>query len=606
MPAREKVLLNGETLEPQDLVRLSEGGLDIDLTPDAWARVAEGRKVVDSILAEGKVAYGINTGFGLFSEVVIDSSKLRELQENLIRSHSAGVGEPLSRARTRMLLALRANVLAKGHSGVRTETLEQFLAAFNKDCLSVVPVKGTVGASGDLAPLSHLALGLMGEGQMWDPRSGSIGSAAEVLKTNGLRPIVLGAKEGLALINGTQLITSLGAEALVRAENVARCADVSCALTLEVLKGTSNAFHPAIHASRPHAGQQVTAARIRALLLPRSDIFQSHKYKGKVQDAYCLRCAPQVHGVVHDTCSFVRGILSVEMNSATDNPMVFVGDAQLPDDAVEPAPSPALCPKMPPLSVPDFPTDSHEESIADSDPEKQRMAAEIRRLRGMLKEKKDTQHKKESHTFYRGKGGFIISGGNFHGEYPAKALDYLAIGIHEIANISERRLERMVNPQLSDMPAFLVKDGGLNSGFMIAHCTAAACTSENKVLTHPASVDTISTSAAKEDHVSMGGFAARKALDVVGNVEVVVAIEILAACQAIEFFRPARSTPALEAVHALVRKHVAPWDQDRIMHTGIDAVVELVRAGKIWSAVVPFLTPNEMDEPLAKRARVGP
>jgi len=312
MPAQpEKVLLNGETLEPQDLVRLSQGGLSIDLSPDAWARVAEGRKVVDSILAEGKVAYGINTGFGLFSEVVIDNDKLRELQENLIRSHSAGVGEPLSRERTRMLLALRANVLAKGHSGVRTETLEQFLAAFNKDCLSVVPVKGTVGASGDLAPLSHLALGLMGEGRMWDPNTGSIGDAAEVLKSKGLRPIVLGAKEGLALINGTQLITSLGAEALMRAENVARCADIACALTLEVLKGTSNAFHPAIHATRPHPGQQVTAARIRALLLPRSEIFQSHKYKGKVQDAYCLRCAPQVHGVVHDTSAFVRSILSV-------------------------------------------------------------------------------------------------------------------------------------------------------------------------------------------------------------------------------------------------------------------------------------------------------
>jgi histidine ammonia-lyase len=306
---------------------------------------------------------------------------------------------------------------------------------------------------------------------------------------------------------------------------------------------------------------------------------------------------------VHDTAAFVRSVLSVEMNSATDNPMVFCGDAQLPDEAAKPVA----------LQIPegkangiDNPSDSHEESIADADPEKQRMALEIRRLRGLLKEKKDTQHKKESHTFYRGEGGFIISGGNFHGEYPAKALDYLAIGVQEIANISERRLERMVNPQLSDMPAFLVKDGGLNSGFMIAHCTAAACTSENKVLAHPASVDTISTSAAKEDHVSMGGFAARKALEAVGNVEVVVAIEILAACQAIEFFRPARSTAALEAVHALVRKHVASWDQDRIMHTDIDAVVKLVRAGEIWGVVAPFLTPKEVKEPPAKRARVGP
>jgi len=597
MTTAKKILLTGEDLQPEDLVALSKGGYTLDLSPEAWGRVAAGRAVVDNLLTTGKVAYGINTGFGLFSEVVIDSTKLGELQDNLIRSHSAGVGEPISRGRTRMLLALRANVLAKGHSGVRSETLKMFLAAFNADCLSMVPCKGTVGASGDLAPLSHLALGLMGEGKMWDPKTGQIASAAEVLKANKLDPIKLGAKEGLALINGTQLITSLGAEAVERAANAANCADLVACMSLEALKGTTNAFHHCIHATRPHAGQSIVAGRLRSFLLPRSEIFHGHKYKGKVQDAYCLRCAPQVHGVVHDTVAFVKGILTTEMNSATDNPMVFTGEPELPDDLVGKPEERSLLGKG--LSTEAF------DNLGD-DPEKARMAEEIKKLRGLVV-KQDTQRKDPGHTFYRGEGGFIISGGNFHGEYPAKALDYLAIGVQELANISERRIERLVNPQLSSLPAFLVQDGGLNSGFMIAHCTAAACTSENKVLAHPASVDTISTSAAKEDHVSMGGFAARKALEVVENVETVIAIELLAACQAIEFFRPAKSTPPLEAVHALVRKHVKSWDSDRIMHVDIDAVLQILRSGELWRAAEPFLAQANAamnrDEPLAKKAK---
>lgn len=597
MALSKKILLTGEDLMPEDLVALSKGGFTLDLSKDAWDRVSAGRAVVDNLLTTGKVAYGINTGFGLFSEVVIDSQKLGELQDNLIRSHSAGTGQPITRERTRMLLALRANVLAKGHSGVRTETLQKFLAAFNSDCLSVVPCKGTVGASGDLAPLSHLALGLMGEGKMWDPKTGLIADAGDVLKANNLSPIKLGAKEGLALINGTQLITSLGAEAVERAANAAQCADVVCSLTLEALKGTTNAFHQCIHSTRPHAGQTLTATRLRALLLPRSDIFHGHKYKGKVQDAYCLRCAPQVHGIVHDTTAFVRGIITTEMNSATDNPMVFTGEPDWPDDVAKPEDDSKLARGT---SFENF-----DNVDAGDDAEKARMSAEIKKLRGLLT-KQETQRKDPGHTFYRGQGGFVISGGNFHGEYPAKALDYLAIGIQELANISERRIERLVNPMLSDMPAFLVKDGGLNSGFMIAHCTAAACASENKVLTHPASVDTISTSAAKEDHVSMGGFAARKALEVVENVETVIAIELLAACQALEFFRPATSTPPLEAVHALVRKHVRPWDKDRIMHSDIDAALELIRSGEVWRTVAPFLAAAEKiaeDEPPSKRAK---
>jgi len=501
-----------------------------------------------------------------------------------IRSHSSGVGEPLSRGHTRMLLALRANVLAKGHSGITVETLEKVVATFNKDCLSVVPCKGTVGASGDLAPLSHLALGMMGEGQMWNPE-GEIQPAAQVLRDNGLTPVHLLAKEGLALINGTQMMTSLGAEAVVRARNCAECADVACALTLEALRGTVRAFHPAIHKVRPHAGQNKVAARIRALLCPEdpSEIFQSHGYKGKVQDAYTLRCAPQVHGVANDVIEFVSSIISTEMNSATDNPMVFHRDDVSSSEA---ATGFQIPPQQTQLDDPD--TESRPVDASDID-DLATAKDEIRRLRTQGPKKAFSFFKKHSDTFYGSKSGFVISGGNFHGEYPAKALDILAIGVSELASISERRVERLVNPSLSELPAFLVAEGGLNSGFMIAHCTSAALVSENKVLCHPASCDSISTSAAKEDHVSMGGFAARKMLEVVTNVETVIAIELLAACQALEFHAPNKSTPPLEAVRTLIRSKVAPWDKDRIMNVDIEAVLEMVRSGAIYNAVAPYL-----------------
>lgn len=582
---RPELVLDGVSLGPEELVALSRGQFTMALSADAWERVAHGREVVDGILQDpSRVAYGINTGFGLFSNVIVSSDKLSQLQENLIRSHSSGTGEPLSPQQTRMLLALRINVLAKGHSGIRTETLQQLVDAFNADCLSVVPSKGTVGASGDLAPLAHLALGMMGEGKMWDKVVGAdgqesfvIGDAADVLAKNGLKPVQLGAKEGLAMINGTQLITSIGAEAVVRAENVANCADIAVALTIEVLKGTVNAFHPRIHEVRPHAGQKLVADRIRTLLQADrpSELFRSHNYAGKVQDAYTLRCAPQIHGVVHDTIQFVKGVLNVEMNSATDNPMVFTGSAEVTtdfySDPIQP-PTPAVNP----------------DDINDlSDAKK-----EIQRLNSIVKQQNELPAmglKRTTDTFYRGGGGFVISGGNFHGEYPAKVLDYLAIAIHEIASVSERRIERLVNPTLSNLPAFLVKDGGLNSGFMIAHCTAAALVSENKVLTHPSSVDSISTSGAKEDHVSMGGYAARKALTVVEHVETVVAIELLAACQALDLLRPLRTTDALEAVYALVRSKVSKLEQDRIMSPDIDVVIELVRSGQVFEVAQPFL-----------------
>ncbi|KAG7173174.1 Histidine ammonia-lyase-like [Homarus americanus] len=415
-PPDEYLTLDGATLTPEDLIALGKGAYKIRLSQESEVAVKAARVLVEEIIKEkkGQVTRGQ-------IELTVQSTLL------VWATHS----------RDRMLLALRINVLAKGCSGISHEVILQYIEAFNESCLPWVPEKGTVGASGDLAPLSHLALGMMGEGKMWSPKTGW---------GNAKYPVKLNAKEGIALINGTQLITSLGAEALERAEIVAKQADVVAALTLEVLKGTSRAFDS-----------------------------ESHRFCDRVQDAYTLRCTPQVHGIVHDTLHFVRGILTDEMNSATDNPLV-------------------------------------------------------------LSERKE-----------------IISAGNFHGEYPAKAADYLAIGIHEIASMSERRIERLVNPALSELPAFLVKDGGLNSGFMLAHCTAASLVSENKVLCHPASVDSLTTSAGTEDHVSMGGFAARKALMVVENVERVIAIELLAACQAIEFLRPLKTTTPLEEVIRVVR-----------------------------------------------------
>ncbi|XP_046449371.1 histidine ammonia-lyase-like [Daphnia pulex] len=507
------VVLDGYHLTIKQLVLLSKGNTKIRLRKIAEDRVIAGRQLVEAILKENKVAYGITTGFGKFARTVISPDKLEELQENLIRSHSAGVGQPLSLERVRMLMALRINTLAKGYSGISIKTLNQVINAFNRSCLPWVPEQGTVGASGDLAPLSHLALGMIGEGKMWSHRTGWT-DAKLCLESNGLEPIKLGAKEGLALINGTQMITALGAEAVDRCELIAKQADVVAALSLEVLKGSSRAFDSDVHQLRPHPGQINVARRLRSLLHSEaypSAIAESHRFCDRVQDAYTLRCCPQVHGIVHDTIDFVHNIIKTEMNSATDNPLVL--------------------------------------------PER----------------------------------GEIISAGNFHGEYPAKALDYLAIGVHELASMSERRIERLVNPVLSELPAFLVREGGLNSGFMIAHCTAASLVSENKVLCHPSSVDSLSTSAGTEDHVSMGGFSARKALQVVANVERVIAIELLAACQAIEFLRPLKTTVPLEEVYRTVRAVVRPWDKDRYMAPDIEAATNLLKDGKIWNCVKGYL-----------------
>ncbi|XP_063068176.1 histidine ammonia-lyase-like [Engraulis encrasicolus] len=509
----EYIALDGESLTAADLVQLGKGLLKIKLTDEAEKKVHASRAVMEQIVEESKgiFVYGVNTGIGKFAQTVISNDQLKKLQDNVVRSHCAGVGNPLTPERTRMLLALRINVLAKGYSGVSMETLNAIIDAFNASCLSWVPEQGTVGACGDLAPLAHLTQGLMGKGLMWSPQS-AWAPAKAVLLGHGLTPVVLKPKEGVGLINGTQMISSLGAEALERAQAIARQADIIATLTLEALKGTSKAFDKDIHAAKPHPGQREVALRMRSMLPPSGHLSEitGGGYL-RVQDAYTLRCCPQVHGIANDTIDFVRNILTIELNSATDNPLVFA------------------------------------------------------------------------------ERGETISGGNFHGEYPAKALDFLAIGVHELASISERRIERLCNPALSELPAFLTKDGGLNSGFMTAHCTAAALVSENKVLCHPSSVDSLSTSAATEDHVSMGGWAARKALRVVEHVEQVLAIELLAACQGLEFHRPLKTTAPLEQVHKLVRSVVRPWDKDRAMSPDIEAAHKLLREEKVWEVAMPYV-----------------
>jgi histidine ammonia-lyase len=456
--------------------------------------------VVDEAVARHAVVYGVNTGFGNFADVVIPSDRLRELQLNLVRSHAAGVGDPLPEAPTRALMLLRANVLAKGFSGIRPETLDLLVAMLNAGLHPVIPSQGSVGASGDLAPLAHLALSLVGEGTC--AYQGRTVASAQALRAAGLSPAVLEAKEGLALINGTQLMTAVTGLALVEAGRLVRTADVTGALALDALKGTDVAFDPRIHAARPHPGQAASARNLRKLLAG-SPIRESHRDCGKVQDAYTLRCMPQVHGAVRDAIEFAARTVAIELNSATDNPMVF----------------------------------------ADS--------------------------------------GELVSGGNFHGEPVALAADVLAIAMAELGSISERRTERLVNPALSGLPAFLTPEGGLQSGLMIGHVTAAALASENKVLAHPASVDSIPTSAGKEDHVSMGVTAALKAARTVANTRRILAVEALAACQALEFLRPLETSPALRAAYARVRAAVPPYDQDRFLSPEIEAVAAIVSAGTL-------------------------
>jgi histidine ammonia-lyase len=502
--------INGNDLSFADLRQVVYERRPVELAAAARAKVAAARSVVDKLLRENRVAYAINTGVGKLSDVHIEPAQNRQLQVNLIRSHSAGVGEPLSQEETRAMMLLRANSLAKGFSGVRTDVIELICGMLNQGVHPVVPSQGSVGASGDLAPLAHLALAMIGEGEVWAGSGREIGreigrtSSAEALRRAGIKPLVPEAKEAISLINGTQAMLAVGSLALMAAETLAETADVLGAMSLDALHGTDAAFDERIHAARPHAGQIKVAANLRRLIAG-SQIRESHKDCGRVQDAYSLRCIPQVHGAVRDTLDFCRRTFAIEMNSAVDNPLVFAtGEAE----------------------------------------------------------------------------GDILSGGNFHGEPLAFALDYMAIALSALAGISERRIERLVNPALNEgLPLFLAAEAGINSGFMMPQVTAAALASENKVLAHPASVDSITTSGNKEDYVSMGMAAAIKLKKVVANATNVLAIEACAAAQALDFLAPLKSSEPLQRAHAAIRKVSPTIEQDRVFADDFAKLAELIRAG---------------------------
>lgn len=488
------ICLSGYNLKARTLASIVAGET-ITLDENAMLNVNKNREVIKNILNEHRTVYGINTGFGQFATVIIPQEQLAQLQLNLIRSHAAGVGEPLSKEHTRSLMVARINCLLKGHSGIRPEVIQLLTDCLNKNVLPVIPSQGSVGASGDLAPLAHMALLLVGEGQAWD--GVNIISGMKALQKASLRPITLEAKEGLALINGTQFITAIGNLSIAKLMDLIPLADEIAALSLEALCGTRSAFDSRIHAARPHPGQIAVAAHMRDILGDSSEIGNSHVNCNRVQDAYSLRCIPQVHGVANDALRFCAEILERELNSATDNPMIFT----------------------------------------------------------------ETQESR--------------SGGNFHGQYPSFACDMLAIAICDLASISERRQERMVNPAYSDLPAFLTQQGGLESGFMMAHVTSAALVSEMKVLAHPASVDTIPTSAGKEDHVSMGPIAARKLWRAVNALEQVLAIE---ARMALEGIRIINKKPAnnLQPLLQCLSESCPSWN-DRIMYEEIQKTIDALR-----------------------------
>ena len=489
------IVIDGTQLTLESFGQVALERASIELSEGARERVLRARKTVEAAVAGSDPVYGVNTGFGDLATVRIPLDKLATLQERLILSHAAGVGEPLPDAAVRGMLLLRANALSRGHSGVRVELIEGLLALLEHDVLPIVPSQGSVGASGDLAPLAHLALPLIGRGKV--RVNGTVLPAVEGLQSAGLEPFVLQAKEGLALINGTQAMTSLLALNTLKAHRLVAEADLFGALSTDALRGTDSAFDSRLHQVRPHPGQIRTAENLWGLLQG-SQIRESHRENDvRVQDPYCVRCMPQVHGAVRDVVAEVERRVVVEMNSVTDNPLVF--------------------------------------------PE----------------------------------SGEILSGGNFHGEPMALAADSLAIAIAELGSISERRIEKLTNHSFSALPPFLVEDAGLNSGFMIAQVTAAALASENKTLAHPASVDSIPTSADKEDHVSMGMWAAIKLGRIVENVSTILAIEWLAGAQGIDLLRPLRSSEPLEALHSRLRREVAAWDRDREMAPDINCALNL-------------------------------
>lgn len=508
----------GRPFTLSDLEDVAVRGRAVRFDDAARAKVSASRAAIDRIASAGDSAprvYGVNTGFGALSETRISAQDIRELQRNLVRSHATGIGVDLGVPEVRGIMLLRAQVLALGHSGVRPELVDLLVDMLNAGVHPRIPTQGSVGASGDLAPLAHLALVFIGEGEASVDAPGAETrtpylEGGDALAAKGLAPVVLEAKEGLALINGTQYMASLGTLSLLSAERLATVADIAGAMSLEALKGSLRPFDARLHEARPHPGQKVVAANMRALLAE-SEIMESHKHCGKVQDAYSLRCIPQVHGATRDALLWVRSVLEREVNSITDNPSVFLDDAGEAD---------------------------------------------------------------------------FVSGGNFHGQPLALALDLAAMAVAELANVSERRVEQLVNPALSSgLTAFLAKDSGLHSGFMIAQVASASLVSENKVLCHPASVDSIPSSAGKEDHVSMGSVSAKKLRDVVTNVKNALAIEIMTAAAGLDQRGPLKPSRGVAAGLACVREKVAPMVGDRPLYKDIAAIAELVESQALVRAV---------------------
>lgn len=519
-----QLLLDGEHLTLEDVLQVAKDGgstITVALSDQARHQVRRAERAVADMVARGEVVYGVTTGFGAFKDRLIQPHEVQQLQRNILMSHAVGVGEPLDEPTTRAIMLIRANTLAKGHSGIREETLCLLLEMLNRGIHPIIPAQGSLGASGDLAPLAHMSLPLIGLGEA--VYKGEVLPGAAALARAGLAPVTLQAKEGLALTNGTAFMTAVGVLATLQAENLACAADLAGALSLEALHGTPRAFDERIHLARPHPRQIECAAFIRRLIAGSTFTRPDDPYN--VQDAYTLRCMPQVHGAVRDAILYARWVFNIELNAATDNPLLF-------------------------FDKEDRPT--------------------------------------------------VLSGGNFHGEPLAIAMDYLALALAELGNISERRLTRLTDEASNQetLPAFLIKHGGLNSGFMLTQYTAAALASENKVLAHPASVDTIPTSANTEDHVSMGAVAARQARQIAGNVERILAIELLAAAQAIDFRRAALGPEArlgqgTAPIYELVRAHVPFIEHDEVMYPYIETVRALLAEGRFTAALRQALPPEE-------------
>ncbi len=510
----KKLVIDGNSLTLEKIEFFLNENPKTELSARAKKKVTQARKLIETWLRDDKVIYGVTTGFGEFANVKISKENLAELQENLIRSHAAGTGEPLPLFIVKLMMLLRANALAKGHSGVRLETLELLLAMINNNIIPVIPSQGSVGSSGDLAPLSHLVLAMIGEGEVVvaenifdDVPKGKAKPAKSVLKKFGLKPIKLEAKEGLSLNNGTQMMTAFGAYICIKARELARTADIAAALSHEALRGTDKAYDPRLHRLRPYKGQMETAENMLALL-QNSEIRKSHiENDNRVQDSYSLRCVPQIHGASKNAIDYVCSQIEIEINSANDNPLIF------PDD------------------------------------------------------------------------GDHIEGGNFHGQPVALPLDFMKIALAELANVSERRIERLTNGSLSMLPRFLTPHGGLNSGLMIAQYTAASLVSENKTLAHPASVDSIPTSANQEDHNSMGSIAARHCYQILKNAQKVIAIEMLAAAQGIEFLKPLKCGEGTDIAYKEIRKLVKPIKKDVILFKEMDKLIKAVEKGTILKTV---------------------